>query len=542
MTERGSGISAATLPALVRLRSAERGHNILYVGDEERLSFLDADERSAALSQYLLVLGVGRGTRVGLMFPNSVEFIVFFLAAVRIGAVVVPLSTLATPDELRWQLANADVEILICVGAYRSRNFLEVLAETVPTLDLDSAPPILSQDLPSLRRIFFCRHPDGASEWSFDSLRMGGQAISDRFLRCAEAVVSPSDTAIIVHTSGSTSLPKGVLHTQGALVQHVRNLNAVRRFSSQDVLFSNSPFFWIGGLVYCLLGALDAGARLVCSTAASAQETLDLLERECPTIVIGFPASVAHLQKDPTYARRHFSARRGNMPAVMAQDARPDDPQLRHNILGTTETASVYLIDADEGPLRERLRGSFGRPAPGFEVQIVNPSSGEVLPAGQIGEIRVRGPYVMEGYVGRERHETFEPDGWYRTGDLAYVNEDDFVFYQGRLGDMIKTAGANVSPREVENVINAITGRPVHVFGIPDADKGQIVVAAVVVEGGAPLDESELRQQLKQKISSYKIPRRFLFLTEAQVPMMSSGKLDRRQLAQMFFTEGPEDD
>ena len=530
------------MPALVRLRSAERGHNILYVGDEERLSFLDADERSAALSQHLLVLGVGRGTRVGLMFPNSAEFIVFFLAAVRIGAVVVPLSTLATPDELRWQLANANVEILICVSAYRSRNFLEVLVETVPTLDLDSAPPILSQDLPSLRRILFCRHPDSASEWSFDSLLMRGQAISDKFLRCAEAAVSPSDTAIIVHTSGSTSLPKGVLHTQGALVQHVRNLNAVRRFSSQDVLFSNSPFFWIGGLVYSLLGALDAGARLVCSTAASAQETLDLLERERPTIVIGFPASVAHLQKDPTYSRRHFSARRGNMPAVMAQDARPDDPQLRHNILGTTETASVYLIDADDGPLPENLRGSFGRPAPGFEVQIVNPSTGEVLPAGQIGEIRVRGPYVMQGYVGRERHETFEPDGWYRTGDLAYVNEDDFVFYKGRLGDMIKTAGANVSPREVENVINAITGRPVHVLGIADADKGQIVVAAVVVEGGAPVDESELRQQLKQKISSYKIPRRFLFLTEAQVPMMSSGKLDRRRLAQRFFTEGPEDD
>jgi acyl-CoA synthetase (AMP-forming)/AMP-acid ligase II len=536
MTERESGIPAVTLPVLIRLRSAERGHHILYVGDEERLSFLDADERSAAVSQYLLALGVGRGTRVGLIFPNSVEFIVFFLAAVRIGAVAVPLSTLATPDELRWQLANADVEILICVSAYRSRNFLEVLAETVPTLELDSAPPILSRDLPSLRRIIFRGHPASASEWSVDSLRTRGQATGEEFLRCAEAAVSPSDTAIIVHTSGSTNLPKGVLHTQGALVEHVRNLNAIRRFSSQDVLFSNAPFFWIGGLVYCLLGALDAGARLVCSTTPSAQETLDLLERERPTIVIGFPASVAHLPKDPTYSRRDFSARRGNMPAVMAPDARPDDPQLRHNILGTTETASVYLIDADDGPLPESLRGSFGRPAPGFEVQIINSETGEVLPAGQIGEIRVRGPYVMEGYVGRERRETFEPDGWYRTGDLAYVNEDGFVFYKGRLGDMIKTAGANVSPREVENVISAITGRPVHVLGIADADKGQVVVAAVVVERGARVDESGLRQQLKQKISSYKIPRRFLFLSETEVPMMSSGKLDKRRLAEMFRT------
>lgn len=529
------GISVATLPALLHARSAQRGGRKFFVGDDEEITFAEADQRSESLAKGLVALGAVKGTRVGLIFPNSVDFIVCFLAAVRAGAVAVPLSTLCTADELRWQLANADVEFLLCTSAYRSRNYLKILAETVPSLDFAEPMPLLSSALPSLRRIFMSGDASVPSAWAIETLVSHGEGVRGDFLRAAEAAVEESDLALIVHTSGSLNVPKGVLHTHGGVVEHIENLNRIRSFSADDVLFSNAPFFWIGGLIYCLLCALEAGGRLVCSTSQSAEATLNLIEKERPTMVTGFPQSVAHLPKDPSYSRRDFSSvQRGNMPAIMAPDFRPDDPELRHNLLGTTETASVFLLDGNYGPLPEALRGSFGKPAPGFEVQIVEPATDEILPLGQVGEIRVRGPYVMQGYLGRERHETFEPDGWYRTGDLAYQNEAGFVFYKGRLGDMIKTAGANVSPREVEEVISSITGRAAYVTGIADADRGQAVVAAVVIEPGKRIDESDLRQRLKDRISSYKIPRRFLFLAESQVPMMSSGKLDKRKLAEMF--------
>jgi len=272
----------------------------------------------------------------------------------------------------------------------------------------------------------------------------------------------------------------------------------------------------------------------VCSISQSAAVTLDTLERERPNIVTGFPQSVANLPKDPSYPKRDFSyAVRGNMPAVMAPHLRPADPELRHNKLGSTETNSVYLTHANEGDLPESFRGSFGQPTPGFDVKIFDPDTKHPVPPNTPGEIWVRGPYVMEGYLGKERHEVFTPDGWYRTGDLAHMNDEGYVFFKGRAGDMIKTAGANVSPREVEDVLAAVTGGRAFVLGLQDAEKDQIVVAAVVADNYTG-DEAALRQQLKAKISSYKIPKRILFLKEPEVPMMSSGKLDKRKLAEMF--------
>jgi acyl-CoA synthetase (AMP-forming)/AMP-acid ligase II len=526
---------AVTLPQLIRRCTAEHSERILFVCDDERLSFGEADRRSQRVAKALLAIGARKGTRVGLIYPNCADFVIAFLGATRIGAVAVPYSTLSTAAELKWLLANADVEVVLSVRRYRNRDFVQILSTALPELDLSKAPPLMSPSAPSLRTLFFEEDDRKQSAWSMPWLLSQGESVSDALLKSAEADVSPADPAIIVHTSGSTSVPKGVMHMQGTLLEHLGHLNKIRNFAPDDVLFSNAPFFWIGGLVYCLIGALEAGGRLVCSNSHDAAATLDLLEREKPTLVTGFPQSVAHLVKDPSYPNRDFSAaRRGNMPAIMAPDVRPADLELRHNKLGTTETASVYLTDEYDGDVPESLRGSFGRPTPGFEVQIIDPDSGAQKPVGEVGEIRLRGPYVMEGYVGRERHETFEPDGWYRSGDLAYRNGEGYVFYKGRLNDMIKTSGANVSPREVEGVIGEVIGGLVHVLGIDDPERGQIVVAAIVPPSDAKIDTADLVAQLKNKISSYKIPRRFLILQEAEVPMMSSGKLDKRKLAELF--------
>jgi acyl-CoA synthetase (AMP-forming)/AMP-acid ligase II len=140
----------------------------------------------------------------------------------------------------------------------------------------------------------------------------------------------------------------------------------------------------------------------------------------------------------------------------------------------------------------------------------------------------------MEGYYGRERHETFDADGWFRTGDLVVVDDDGFFYFKGRRSDVIKTAGANVSPREVEAAILDVSGLAAHVVGLDDAARGQIVAAAVRVPAGRTVDSDDLRTRLRQRLSTYKVPQRIVLLADDEVPMMSSGKLDLRALKDLL--------
>lgn len=530
-----------TVPALLHERAARRGHHPLLICDHDVVSYADAESRSAALAKGLLALGAGPGTHIGLLHANGPQFVVAWLAAARIGAIAIPLSTFSTSAELRTLLRNADIELLFATTSFRGRDYVDALRDAVPGLDLAGAPPLHVTATPALRHVAFDAAAAGvASGWTTDALVAAGAAVGDDVLAAAEARVSPADRMVIVHTSGSTSEPKGVIHQHGPLIRHLDNLNALRRYTDDEVLFSNSPFFWIGGFAYGLLGTLLAGATLVCSNATDTAATLDLLERVRPTMVNGFAASVAHLAKDPSFPSRDLSSiRRGNLRPIMPADVRPRDPELRHNMLGMTEAGSVCLASDAETDQPEHRRGSFGRPVPGFEAKVVDPdtdpNSGVELGVGEVGELWLRGPFLMEGYYGRERHETFTADGWYRTGDLFHIDADGFFYFTGRRGDMIKTAGANVSPREVEAAITEVTGLVAHVVGIDDPERGQLVAAAIRLPSGhAEPDADALRVGLRTKLSAYKVPQRYLVVADDDVPMLSSGKLDARALKERF--------
>jgi acyl-CoA synthetase (AMP-forming)/AMP-acid ligase II len=524
VVDAGDGLPL-TLPALLHERVASRGSSVLLACDDDILTYAAAEQRSAALARGLLAAGAGKGTHVGILHPNGSAFVVAWLAAARIGAISVPLSTFSTGAELRVLLRNADVALLLSAPSYRSHDYRAVLRETVPELDLGAATPLFAESLPVLRHVFFTDPGEGA----------GGRSVEPGALAAVEAAVGAGDRLTIVHTSGSSGAPKGVIHTHGALLRHLDNLNQLRRYTPGEVLFSNSPFFWIGGLAYSLLGTLVAGAKLVCSNSPHAAGVLDVLERERPTLVNGFAQSVAHLPRDPSFAKRDLSSiRRGNLFPILPNGVRPADPELRHAMLGMTETGSVCLVSDDESDQPEHRRGAFGRPAPGFEARVIDADTGSRCGPHQAGELHLRGPFLMEGYLGRERHELFDADGWYRTGDLVVVDHDGFFYFQGRRGDMIKTSGANVSPREVEGAIHALTGLTAHVIGIGDAARGQLVAAAVRVPTDRNVNVDELRGQLAKRLSVYKVPRRFLLLGDDAVPTLSSGKLDVRALEALF--------
>jgi acyl-CoA synthetase (AMP-forming)/AMP-acid ligase II len=511
---------------VLRAQAHSRGDHPLLICDAERISYADADRLSARLAGGLIGLGAGKGSHVGLLYPNGVAFVIGMLAAARVGAVVVPFSTFATARELREQLVDSDTEILLAAPSFRSHDYVQRLAEVLPRSHLNSGDRLFDVAAPQLRHVVF----------DLARLHRLAETVDERLLAAMQDDVDGSDPLTIVYTSGTTTAPKGVVHTHAALLNHQRNLNAIRGLTPADRLFCNSPFFWIGGLGFALLATLLAGSTLMCSNAEDAGQMLDLLEAERPTITNGFAAAVRHLARHPSFGSRDLSSiRRGNLYPIMAPEVRPADTELRHNMLGMTEAGSVMLIDADESDQPEHRRGSFGKPAPGLEAKIVDPKTAMPVEDGALGELYIRGPCLMQRYHKRSREECFDADGWLHTGDLAAIDNDGFVYYIGRRGSMIKTAGANVSPAEVEQAIAKVTGGGVaHVFGIPDPDRGQVVAAVVTLDNGAAFDEAGLRRQLAAQLSAYKIPRRFAAIPATDVPLLASGKADVQQLKRLF--------
>ncbi|SPM35690.1 Acyl-CoA synthetase (AMP-forming)/AMP-acid ligase II [Mycobacterium rhizamassiliense] len=501
-----------TVAEILRHQAGSRAGHPLLVCDRDRIGYAEADRRSAELARGLIALGAGKGTHVGLLYPNGTEFVVGMLAAARIGAVVIPISTFVTARELREQLVDSDTQILLSAASFRSHDYVQRLSEVLAETDFESR--LFCPAAPQLRYVTITHEP----------VYRRADAIAPELLRAMEDDVAGCDPVAIVYTSGSTAAPKGVLHTHAALIEHQRNLNEIRGLAAEDRLFCNSPFFWIGGFAFALLATLVAGSTLVCSNATDPAATLDLLEAEKPTITNGFAAGVAQLAGHPSFAGRDLSSmRRGNLYPIMAAEARPADPELRHNMLGMTEAGSVLLIDGDESDQPEARRGSFGRPAPGFQTMTVD------------GELCIRGPHVMQRYYKRSREECFDADGWFHTGDLVRVDSDGFVYFTGRSGAMIKSAGANVSPPEVERAIARATGGMVaYAIGIPDSRRGQLVVAVVAVPDGAVFDEAALRERLKGELSAYKIPSRIIAVRSAEIPLRSSGKVDTQRLRKLF--------
>lgn len=518
-------VESLTVARVLRHLTRRRGDHPLLVCDDDRMSYADADRRSARLARGLVALGAGKGAHVGLLYPNGPEFVVGMLAAARIGAVVIPFSTFVTARELREQLVDSDVGILLTAKSFRSHDYVRLLSEILCDADLDSR--LFCAAAPQLRHVAVTQ----------ETVCGLADSIDPALLTALEDDVAACEPLAIVYTSGSTSAPKGVVHTHGALLAHQRNLNLIRNLTADDRLFCNSPFFWIGGLGFGLLATLMAGSTVVCSNATDAGETLDLLEAEKPTVTNGFAAAIAHLADHPSFAQRDLSSmRRGNLYPIMAPDARPADPELRHNMLGMTEAGSVVLIGDDESDLPEHRRGSFGKAAPGFETKVVDPDTATDVLLGEVGELCLRGPYLMQRYYKRSREECFDADGWFHSGDLVRVDAEGFFYFVGRLGAMIKTAGANVSAAEVEQAISRVTdGARAHVIGLPDAQRGQVVAAVVVqAEHAAAFDEAALLALLKKELSAYKIPKRFVALRSADVPLLPSGKVDMRRLGELF--------
>jgi acyl-CoA synthetase (AMP-forming)/AMP-acid ligase II len=528
-----------TLPHFIRTRCDEFGGRPLIVLNERRITYRDAEQESARLAKGLLARGLGKASRVGLLMPNGPDWVVAWLAAARIGAVVVAINTFYKSREIGWLVRHADLQTLLTVPRFLNNDYLERLEEVAPSLASQKADGLLVPEFPFLRSVIVWGEHDRAWAGRRGDLERAADAhpaIDDAFLEEVESCIFPADPMVVIYSSGSTAEPKGAVHSHGGVIRHSFNLNGYRDLSSDDRIFSPMPFFWVGGFVYTLLAAMHSGASMVCEEAFEAGETLELLERERVTIAAGWPHYAKAMMDHPSFPDRDLSAiRSGNLWSILPDHLRPRDPELRSNSLGMTETCGPHSIDRMDVDLPESLRGSFGRAPEGVEHKVVDPESGETLPAGASGEICVRGYNLMQGLHKIEREQTFDRDGFYHTGDGGHFDENGVLFFEARLGDVIKTAGANVTPREVEVLMETFPEvQAAFVVGVPDPDRGQNVAAALVLDSGRELSPAECRRRLREQLSAYKVPRHYFFYAKQDLPFTDSGKIDKRRLTALL--------
>jgi acyl-CoA synthetase (AMP-forming)/AMP-acid ligase II len=522
----------ASIPELLKLRRAEP-HGEFLVTDNERLTFGEADTASLELADALLASCVGKGTRVGILFPNCAQWLICWLAAARIGALTVPLSTFSPGAELGRLLRHTDVQVVLMGQWIAGCDLVERMQDALPGLT-DGGAAIATPDAPYLRRIHIW--PDCERSWASPWPRRTESAAS--LASSAEDEVVPADDLVVVSTSGTTALPKSVVHSHGSLVRHAYILARHRGVTSADRIYSPMPFFWVGGLTMVVLQALSTGAAILAQDVFEAGSTLALLERERATFISCWTQASQAMADHPDFAKRDLSSvRGGTMLQALPPERRPSEADLTPNLLGMTETGGPHtMVEVPDTPLPPELRGSFGIPLPNVvQHRIVDADSGVEAAAGHEGEIQVRGQIVMNGIYKQERHDVFGPDGWYATGDRGWFDDAGHLHFTGRASTLIKTAGSNVSPAEVESVLDSMP-EVLHSFvvGIPHPVRGQVVAAAVVRAHGAELTAAALMAHARQNLSSFKVPTVVLMLSEDQLPMLPTGKIDRAALVTML--------
>jgi acyl-CoA synthetase (AMP-forming)/AMP-acid ligase II len=522
-----------TSGALIRSAAAAHGNKALGVLGDDRLTYAEAEARSAQLAKGLLAAGAGKGTRVGLLAGNSPEWIVGWLGITRIGGLAVLLNTYSKAGELGWVLRHADVQVLLTVDSHLGHDYLDRLEQAVPGLAREAHERIFVESHPYLRAVW--TWGDRRRPWAapVTELEARGSVITDALLQECEREVTPADPMVVVYSSGSTSDPKGAIHAHGAAVRHAHNLWQMRDLIEDDVLYTPMPLFWVGGFSFTLIAAIHAGATLVFEEQFEPEATLELIERERITQVLGWPHMAKALVDHPSFGDRDLSSiRGGSYAALLPQDQQADAEVPRANSLGMTETLGPHTFDSKDNPLPPEKEGSFGFSVPGVEHKIVDPVTLEDQPVGETGELWLRGYSLMLGLHKKERAETFTPDGWYRTGDGGYFDEDGHFYFTGRMGDLIKSAGMNITPRDVELVLEAMPEVVMaFVTGIPAGERGEDVAAAIALRPGDTLEAEEVRKRVKEEIASYKVPRHVaVFADQTELPWLDSGKIDRRRL------------
>ncbi len=447
--------------------------------DGVRYTYAQLRDASGRCASALQKLGVKVGDRVAVRVEKSPEAVLLYLACLRLGAAFVPLNVAYSANEVEYFLGDSQPRVFVDGQAA----LLQLASHPDPVFDL---PGDLGRD----------------------------------------------SLASIVYTSGTTGRSKGAMLTRGNLASNASTLAQSWRFSREDVLLHVLPLFHVHGLFAAINTVLASGSSMVLMSRFDGSEALQLLPEV--SVFMGVPTHYTRLLQEPGLNREVTRGMRlfvsGSAP-LLAETHQEFFHRTGHAVLeryGMTETL-MNTSNPYDGP---RVPGSVGPPLPGVAVRVVNPETGAVEPAPQtIGTLQIKGPNVFAGYWRDEQktRDEFTPDGWFKTGDLGRIDPNGYVYIVGRIKDLVISGGYNVYPKEVETELDAVPGvTESAVFGVPHPDFGEGVTAAIVLDAGVSLSETDVLNAIRSRLARYKLPKRILFVDV--LPRNTMGKVQKNVL------------
>jgi long-chain acyl-CoA synthetase len=489
----------ANLSSVLEQAAASQPERVAIRMDALTLTYRQLHDAAARVTALLSSAGIEPGDRVGLMLPNVPAFPIAFYGALGAGAIVVPMNPLLKSREVAYYLGDSGAKLLFAwhaMAGEAAKGAADAGAQMIAVEDPALAGP-LAEVTPQ-------------TSW---------------------ADAAADDDAVILYTSGTTGTPKGAQLTHGGLGRNARlTAETLLNNHPDDVMMGCLPLFHVFGLTCGLNATVTAGGTLTLLPRFDPGKALEVIERDSVTIFEGVPTMYAamlhHPDADPSHAASLRLCISGGA-AMPVEILRGFEAKFGCIILegyGLSETSPVASFNH---PDKVRKPGSIGTPVEGVEMRLVG-NDGADVPAGEVGEIAIRGHNVMKGYWGRpEATAEAIPDGWFRTGDLARTDEDGYYYIVDRKKELIIRGGYNVYPREIEEVLHEHPAvAEVAVIGIPHPELGEEVGAAVALKPGGEATPEELRAFAKERVAAYKYPRHVWLV--AELPKGPTGKILRR--------------
>jgi acyl-CoA synthetase (AMP-forming)/AMP-acid ligase II len=469
-----------------------------------RWTYADLGDAARRMALALVDRGVTLGTRVGILLGNRPEFVAALFGIALAGGVAVPLSTFSTPSELVDLIDRSGVAGVLTQSALGARSFGTEVAELVGRDDL------------------------GYLRWSatVDSADFEGPALAGpELLAARRARIEPAEPGLILFSSGTTAEPKGMVHLHRAPTTQFWILAEVFRRRTDSRVWAPLPLFWTAGLTTALGPTLAGGGTFVLQEIFDATSALRLLARERVTEPYTLPHQATALRDHPDFATTDLSSLRevyGKSVFTRHPSVNGDTTWTMPVGFGMSETCAIVLTHYWHNS-RAEMEASTGRLLPGVRLRIVDPLTHEALGPNTDGELALSGPTVLDHYLGMSREETLVADGFLPTGDMGFVDDAGEVHWTGRRTEVIKTAGANVSPAELEFKLRAHPGLTrTKVLGLPDERLGEVVVLCAEPVDGVEVTSEELLEFLGERVARYKLPRHIVFFAPGEMPATAS--------------------
>ncbi len=522
-----------TLGQLVDEAATRWGEREALVFNDERWTWRRFQAEVDAVAKGLLALGVEREERVALWMTNRPEWLWLMFAIAKVGACIVPLNTRYRTDDVAYTVTQSRSATLITLDRSGPVDYQGMLGESMPSIRAETDKTLTIANYPDLKRLVVLGEQRLVHAHSWEMLLTAGRQVSDATLAARAAAVDPDSLMMIAYTSGTTGHPKGVMHSH-VPIRCIHERTQTLGQTLHDIHMNYLPLFHIYAYSEIAMACALTGAKQVLMDVFDAERALDLAEREGATFLHGFEAHWADLLAAQARKPRQLKIRMGTLPA--GQESTIPIAEKVQDVFCPTISgfgmSEVWAYVACNNPshTREQRVYASGYPMNDYQFKVIDQETGLEQPAGVSGELLIKGYAIMKGYW--EKPEATAQtliDGWVHSGDMAYVRDDGHLVFLGRLKDMLKVGGENVSPAEVEAYLRTMPEiQDAAVVAYPDPRLTEVPVAYVILKPRQQISGETLLERMKGRVASFKIPRHVIFVDA--FPMTSSGKIRKIEL------------